>query len=178
MTTEAYSEVLETGREKLSEGDYLKLATFLQGLATTATVIAPTGITTSEINTTITFDTLADKHYEVNIERVSRAYYSSQPCKDTVYGTINGVAFNDKDNDMIRKMVRFSSMYGIKNITRTMQGFDTQTWTKLYDFKKHIEASERNDNDSDDEDEDDERNADSYTPNYVMGCLFCLFWIY
>ena len=141
-TTEIYSEVLDIGREKMNEGDYLKLANFLCELhkkAESAPKISHERIL-SATDTVVEFDTPKGKHYLIKINQIRRVVYEgSNPDDDFISGSVNGESFtNMLDNDFGTKWGRFIGFYGIKNIKRSFGG-DVEEFTHWGRFKRHCD---------------------------------------
>lgn len=155
---EAFNEILDVGREKLSEGNFLKLATLLQNIhkeqTRTESEIVLTRII--PVNIRVEFDTHNGKHCVVVIDSHKTEYMrGSTPNREYVSGTLNGISFTDRDEvEFITYLERFKRFYGMKNIVRKMDIYDEETFTTFGKFRKYMREREADDMcDSDDEDD-------------------------
>jgi hypothetical protein len=140
--TEIYSEVLDLGRDKMTEGDYLKLATFLGDLHKKKDE-PPQSIILREVvsssRTVIEFDTLKGKHYVITITEYRYIVYSGpKPNEKVITGTVNDEPFtNMLDHDFYKKWTQIMRFYGCKNIKRSSNGEGVEEFASFARFRKH-----------------------------------------
>ena len=146
--TENMSELLELGREKLSEGDYLKLATFLQNLHTTHTTatrvayVPPAVVNTLPLNVVVEFKTVKGKEFVIHLDTLTKttAYGPGREAErreETVIGKFNLVPFTMLETDFIKKMYTLLHFYGMKDIRRSCHGEHEETHEIFHDFSEH-----------------------------------------
>ena len=155
---EAFNEILDLGREKLSEGNFLKLATFLQNIHKEQTRSDGEIVLTRVIpvNIRVEFDTHNGTHHVIVINNHKTDYMrGSTPNRESVSGNLNDVAFTDRDEvEFITYLERFKRFYGMKNIVRKMDIYDEETFATFGKFRKYMREREADDTcDSDDEDD-------------------------
>lgn len=178
--TAIYNDVLEVGREKMSEGDYLKLATFLKQLHNTTDVIVFDKI--YQIGITLEFDTYNSSHYKFDnstdnsihykiiIDSVHRTVYKG-PKKDDIIvrGSENGISFERTIENLVDKLVKLYHFYGIKNIKRSLDNNKIQYFKNFKNFKKFNSLLHKGIDDGDSDSDDEECCA--FTDGYMMKCL-------
>jgi hypothetical protein len=155
--TEIYSEVLDLGRDKMTEGDYLKLATFLADLHKKNDE-PPQSIFREDVlssRTVIEFDTLKDKRYVINITEYRHVIYTGRkPNERLLSGTVNDEPFtNMLVNDFYKKWKHIIGFYGCKNIKRSSNGEGVEEFASFARFRKHCDellALDADNSDSDD----------------------------
>lgn len=173
--TEIYSEVLDLGRDKMTEGDYLKLASFLGDLhkkkeeppqAIFREVVSPLRIV-------IEFDTLKGKHYVITINQIRRVVYvGPKPNEKFISGTVNDEPFtNMLDEDFRKKWSQLIGFYGIKNIKRS-SGDGVEEFVSFGRFKKHCKDRDIALNAEDSEAEEEHLSVMDYNPSYFIIVLF------
>ena len=173
-------DLLELGREKLSEGDYLKLAGFLQNLHNTipTPALADDHIITHNIainlTTTITH-VYKDMTTKVYVKEVRKEYYRNQTRnKETVIYQINDGDFKEAlEADFVKYITRLISLYGAKAIVRKLEDFPEQTFHSIGAFRIHISEVNKSEktrivDDEDDDEGDDDEHPSSYCLKYVI----------
>jgi hypothetical protein len=172
--TEIYSEVLDLGRDKMTEGDYLKLATFLGDLHKKKDE-PPQSILLREVvsplRTVIEFDTLKGKHYVITITEYRYIMYTAKPNEKFISGTVNDEPFtNMSDHDFYKKWVRLIGFYGCKNIKRSSGDVDVEKFQSFGRFKRHCTERDMSLN-AEDSEAEEEHDSD-YNPSYYIAVLF------
>lgn len=172
-TTEIYSEVLDLGREKMNEGDYLKLATFLGNLHKTASVVSILREDIYSPNTVVEFDTLKDKHCVVKINRIRTVVYAgSKPNEEFISGSVNDDFFtNVLEKDFVRQWTRRIGFYGAKNIKRSSDCGDVEEFKQYGRFKKHCKERDASIG-AEDSDDDEEYGNNDFCSGYYTRILF------
>jgi hypothetical protein len=172
-TTEIYGDILEMGREKMKEGDYMKLATFLKTLHDTTTAKTPEIFVqrTYPHNFVLEYDTLKGKHYELKISEVTRVRYRGPKPDDTyITGMLNGEAFTNIDaNTIICRIIRIIGFYGMKNIKRQIDGMDFEEYANFEKYKLDVNTRENPD------EPDDVEFCRSWYVRTLIGCDFEMF---
>lgn len=163
-----YSEILDFGKEKLKEGDYLKLASFLKSLTEPEEIIRELK---NPLNIQIKFETFKGKHYELHIQEEIRVLYKGSKPNETYYsGTCNGVPFRMEEDDFLLQWKNRCNFYGLKNIQRSFFDEEIETFSGLGEFKKHLH--ERWELEIDDSHNDDDEDPCSYQLGFVIALLF------
>lgn len=172
--TEIYSEVLDLGRDKMTEGDYLKLASFLGDLHKKKDEpqqsIFREDVSSSRI--VVEFDTLKGKHYVINITEYRHVIYTGpKPNEKFISGTVNDEPFtNMSDHDFYKKWMRLIGFYGCKNIKRSSGDVDVEKFQSFGRFKRHCSERDMALN-AEDSDAEEEHDSD-YNPSYYIAVLF------
>jgi hypothetical protein len=159
------------GREKMNEGDYMKLATFLKTLHAANETIRVWDDTTHRLNYELEYDTTKNKHFVIKISHVRRIrYHGPKPNATLVTGTLNGVEFTDTClNELAQRLNRITFVYGIKNIKRQIEDLGFEEHTTFEEFKKYVNARECPD------DPDDAEFNDNYYIQTLIGCDYEMF---
>ena len=178
-TVDAYAEILETGREKLKDGDFLKLADFLSKLNKESEIIEPFKRETQHLDITLQFETLKGKSFVITLLERKCAYYPGKRRNEFyISGIINGKPFIDDDEFVfIDKWTRFMKLYGIKNIKRTWNEFGLEEeFTTLGKYKDYLQEEHENDKTKQDEEDEDDGEpydvrmiCDTYITRSIMG---------
>lgn len=140
--TESYSDVLECGREKMSEGDYLKLATFLGNLHKDNSDFRIVKEDIHLPNTVIEFDTIKDSHCVIKINRLRTVCYAgSKPQEEFISGSVNDVCFtNVLQKDFLLQWGRRIGFYGMKNIKRSTENGNVEEFKHFGRFKRYCKV--------------------------------------
>jgi len=168
-SVDSYNDVLEVGREKMNEGDYLKLAKFLQTLHKERKIIRE--IQTRNVGSSISFETLKGKPFRISINTYKTITYEGQPQESYITGLWKDEPFEYLKDDFIKKFIRIVNIYGAKNIRQTI-GDETEEYSKFASFKSFVRQLHEN-NSVYDDDEDDDLGIDEY---YIVCCLFNIFY--
>jgi hypothetical protein len=174
--TEVYTELLDFGRDKMTEGDYLKLATFLKDLNNNKDESKILLSKHEVFDTLIEFDTLRGKHYSIKLTKARLDIISgSEPNILYITGTVNGIPFESEEKEFSRKWLRIIECFGIKNIKR--QSFDSEvdTFIKWGSFKTFVQ--ELVESETQEEEEEEEWLSDEH-PIYCVRVLFCINYLY
>lgn len=169
--TGAYSDVLDTGREKMNEGDYLKLAQFLSSLYKTkeqSEILSEFDIL---INIKVEFKTNKGKSYDIKIDKCHKIVYRDPKPNDFIlYGSINGEEFIMDKKKLANKFRKILIMYGMKEICQTLEDNEPLEFKTFNKFKTHsMEVDKLINYDSD---EDEEIECDEYPVDWYITCLF------
>jgi hypothetical protein len=171
--TEVYSEMLDLGREKMNEGDYLKLATFLKNLNNSKDENKIYNTTNVVIDSHIEFDTVSGKHFTIKITNARLDLVrGSEPNITTITGTVNDIPFQSDEIQFTRKWRRMIDSLGIKNIKRQTFDSGVDTYTKWGSFKTFVHELLVSELDGD---EEDELFANDM---YCVRVLFCINSLY
>jgi hypothetical protein len=169
--TESCSAVLEVGREKLSEGDYLKLATFLSTIHASKSALTVVNEKWVSHNFKLEYNTIKSKKCMVikidNLVEIVKRTDAVIDIELHVIGSINNEPFRMLRKEFINKIIRRISFYGMRNIKRTMDDMDDE-FVHYSRFKGHTR-----DRASDMEEDDDDSDWD-LTEYTIVGELFCL----
>ena len=174
MNTAAYSEILDFGREKMNEGDYLKLAMFLGNLHN-AVASAPEVFreTTNIHNVSVEFDTVKGKHIVVKIDSIREVVYrgAAKPNDDFISGSVNGVAFTNMiDTEFTNYWVKRIAFYGAKNIKRSFDNIEADEFKHFGLFKQF--CLERDVSIERSEEEEPDYDAMDFCATYFVNVLF------
>jgi hypothetical protein len=167
--TETYSDILDLGREKMNEGDYLQLATFLKNLHKTNEAPEIIYYNSYIRNIIVKYQTYKSKHtYEIKINTVTKTVYRG-PTRDMilVIGTVNDIPFELVEDDFIDLWNRRITFLGAKNIKRSIDGIE-ETFETYGDFIKYIKQREK---DTIPKDELEDYDGD-FGDKYYIRCLF------
>jgi hypothetical protein len=174
IDADTFSEILDLGREKLSEGTFIKLANFLRDVHNEQTrnveEIALTRITPIKVH--VEFDTYNGKHYTIIVDNEKIEYMrGSTPNREYVSGSVNGIAFIDRvESEFIGYLERFKKFYGMKNIVRKMDEHEEESFATFGKFCRYMREREVDDS-YDSNDEDDECH---YQDSWVIRNIFGL----
>lgn len=171
--TESCCAVLDVGRDKLSEGDFLKLAAFLDSLHKSKSATNVLTVKRISHNFKLEYQTIkSKKSVVIKITDLIKIYKSNNSDKSWtefhVVGSINDVPFNMLRNQFIDKIVRQIAFCGMRNIKRTMDDLEDE-FDHYPQFKGHTR-----DRASDAEDEDDDFDVDLLSEDYFVCELLCL----
>ena len=166
--TENFSDILDFSKEKLSEGDYIKLADFLKNIHTFSEKIVRHK-SSKDINAVLEFDTYKGKHYVIKVDTFETLYFTGDTENETAFiGSINDVPFRYGMWELRRIWSARINFHGAKNIKRTLMGSDIETFRNMKDFRTYLQ--ERNDDEKDEDDEEEDVNE--WGNEYVTGLLF------
>ena len=170
-TTEIYGDILEMGREKMNEGDYMKLATFLKTLHAANEKIKVLREETHHINYVLEYDTTKNKHFVIKISSVKRVIYHGPKQNDTlVTGTLNGVEFTGVElEELVMRIKRITFLYGIKNIKRQIDDLGFEEHATFEEFKNYVNVRENP------EDPEDTEFCDMFYVQTLIGCDYDMF---
>ena len=159
MTDQAtsYSDILDFSKDKVPEGDYIKICNFFKTLHENKTEPENRILDTTnyELNLVLEYDSFNDKHHTIKIDILKVIEYTgAKPNDYHISGSFDGRLF-DVDADLYaQRCSRVFDFYGIKNIKRSIYDCEVQEFKTLRDFKeycqKRIEASVPEDWDCDD----------------------------
>ena len=175
MSDSSYSEVLEYCQEKLNEGDYLKIANFLQTLHKDAggREIVSTSSLEREINVTIDWKSMKGKPFFVHINKIKKTttVYKNGQHKDEiiVFGDLNRTEFELEIEELLYRLMRLQHIYGVKDIEQTVDEEET-SYKNFGEYREHLREMETQDMMDDMLDEDDF----NYTARYIWRHLLTI----
>ena len=133
--TESLSALLELGEKNLNEGDYLKLASFLQGLKDSSKPV-PYKIQTINMDITLEFETTGGNKMRICIDSFQKLLYGAQnPNKEIIKGSINGIPVEMEEGAFIYKVMTIYRLYGMRNIKRSTTMCEPFIFEYMKDFK-------------------------------------------
>ena len=169
-STESYTELLDLGREKLSEGDYLKLAAFLQTLHKEAESEIVMRVKTNILNCCVSFQTYKNKKYNIKIEKEEiTVYRGSTQNKTVLYGSVNGQEFHLDEDVFYANWTRLIEYHGIKHIERSLLGSEKELFKNLQDFKMFLAKKAKKNG-------EDDVMVDYWRDEYIVKQLFGVEW--
>lgn len=168
MSSEIFNDVLECGREKMSEGDYLKLAQFLKTLHNKKEKVE-VGRKTTPLQIKVEYDTQKGKHYSVIINSMIDVDYEGSPRITRYIGTINGVAFDEERHTLKDLLCRRITFSGIKNIKRSICDDDVEEYPTMRSFKAMLQEMGEGDSYNTEEEYDINNIMESYIVSLLFG---------
>ena len=169
--TTNYSDILDFSKDKVPEGDYLKLANFLKTLhqENQQTIVSEDTI---EINLVLKFETYRGKKHTLKINKIHKTCFERSSSETSssqtkLFGSLDNIPFEDEEDELFKQWKIFFDYYGVKNIKRSMMGADIEHFKTLGEFKKYLE--ERT------EDFEQDIEIIAYSSNYLYGCLLGMF---
>lgn len=165
--TAILTEILDLGRDKLKEGEYLKLATFLKTLTNSDDLIRTATI---PLNVKIEYETSSGKLYCITIqEEEMKVFKGTRPNETKYSGTQNGVPFIMSHNEFLSRLRRRISFYGMKNIKRSMEEGEVEEYRNLDQYKKGLQK--RWDFEFEDRNDTTHESPEDWQDEYVLGIL-------
>ena len=167
----SYTDVLDVGREKLNEGDYLKLASFLQSLHNENDSSRIMRKETDSLQLRVEFETYKNHQYSIYLDKqITTVYTGTRPNLEIIYGTWNGTPFEMSIADLKDKLHRVFHILGAKNIKRTLQDLVPEDYKTMRSFMKVLQER-TNENQKEGEEPDD---VDDWQNEYIINVLFGL----
>ena len=174
---ESYSEVLDFSKEKMSEGDYIKLADFLKKLHSETEESEILRVGELAVGITLEFETYKGKQYKIKLLNSKRTIFRGpKPSTIELSGLVNDVPFTEEIGAFRTKWSNIIGFSGIKNIKRSVYDLEIEEFKHLRDFKNFLQSREDDDR-REDCDDDDEHDVDGWTDEFITGNLFGILYI-
>lgn len=169
--TDNLTDIMEFSREKINEGDYLKLCSFLKNLHSEKADETPASIDITDLNITFEFETYRGKKITLKINQSKKIIYrGSKPNQKMLSGSLQGSEFHKEESELVEQIQNIRKMYGMRNIVRGIEGFPTETFKSNVEYQKYLNARINDDKDVETDELDDCREwNDTYYMSVLLG---------